>query len=163
MKVGELLKDEALRFLNVGGNLIVTVKFSKAMEMRFTVDEDGVSDVAKEASYFGQPITDCRVLSWSSDGPFVSIMACVENPRFSKSSRALMETAMCIMETYDDLCAEGGIDPTAGEGIDSMERLAEFSGWAEEFEEKYHKDERYSDDFLNLVREYAEDKIKHWI
>ena len=49
MKVGELLKDEALRFLNVGGNLIVTVKFSKAMEMRFTVDEDGVSDVAKEA------------------------------------------------------------------------------------------------------------------
>lgn len=169
MKVCELLSGEALWLMVSKNKLNVTVRFrglfgETAVEVRFPLSKG--EKLNADVRYFGQPVIESKIQGWScnneSEEAELRIEACVDEIRTENCRRReVAETAMCIMETYDDLCAENAIDVTAADG-DSMERLGCFYDWAEEFEGKYRDDERYADDFLNLVREFAEEKIKNW-
>lgn len=72
----------------------------------------------------------------------------------------LMETAMRIQETFDDMFYDNQLNHCniAAEG--SLERLLIFRGWAREFEDQYCNTDKYNDDFLWLSSEFAEAKIK---
>lgn len=172
MRVRELLEGEALWLMLPNDRINVIVRYcgemgAPVMEIKFPMTKG--ETINREIVYFGQPVVESRIHSWTCDGMGAGatnlyIVAWVDTPSHGEESRkrrALMETAMCIMETYDDMCAEKCIDPTAADE-DTIERLGLFSGWAEEFEAKYRKESRYEDDFLNLVREFAEGKIKSY-
>lgn len=72
----------------------------------------------------------------------------------------LMETAMRIQEVFDDMWFSHHINPDKVDETDSMERLQIFKEWTREFEDKYRDTERYEEDFIELSREFAEEKIK---
>lgn len=72
----------------------------------------------------------------------------------------LMETAMRIQETFDDMSYAHHVNPDKVDATDSLERLQMFRDWAREFENRYCDTERYEDYFLELSQEFAEAKIK---
>lgn len=72
----------------------------------------------------------------------------------------LMETAMRIQEVFDDMWFSQHVNPDKVDATDSLERLQIFRDWAREFEDKYYGTDRYEDDYLELSREFAEEKIK---
>lgn len=72
----------------------------------------------------------------------------------------LMETAMRIQEVFDDMWYTQHVNPDITDYYGSMERYHLFRDWAREFEDKYYGTDRYKDDFLELSREFAEEKIK---
>lgn len=72
----------------------------------------------------------------------------------------LMETAMRIQEVFDDLWYTHRVSPKIIDYYGMAERYNLFCDWAIVFENKYCGTERYSDDWLELSREFAEAKIK---
>lgn len=72
----------------------------------------------------------------------------------------LMETAMRIQEVFDDMWYAQHVNPDITDYYGSIERYTLFRDWAREFEDKYYGTDRYEDDFLELSREFAEEKIK---
>ena len=78
----------------------------------------------------------------------------------SLKENLLMETAMRIQEVFDDMWFSQHINPDKVDTTDTMERLQIFRDWARKFENKYYGTDRYEDDFLELSREFAEEKIK---
>ena len=72
----------------------------------------------------------------------------------------LMETAMCIMEIFCDMHMSQHVNPDKVDQTDSIERLHIFRDWAREFEDVYYGTERYIDDFIDFIDEYATSKIK---
>ena len=76
-----------------------------------------------------------------------------------RTTYALMETAMMIQEMYDDMYIAQQINPDKVGYCDPYDIRDCMIDWACEFEDKYHDDERYEDDYTGFVREYAEKKI----
>lgn len=78
----------------------------------------------------------------------------------------LMETAMCIMETYRDMLNRKEISSEAWESkfctgeLDSIALLRLFRDWAREFENIYYDTDEYADDYLGLVETFATAKLK---
>ena len=71
----------------------------------------------------------------------------------------LMETAMCIMETFCVMYYEYRISEDRVHSMGSLERLQLFCSWAREFEDKYAGTEEYENDFLGLIDKFATEKI----
>ena len=71
----------------------------------------------------------------------------------------LMETAMRIMEIFDDMSYACQVDPDKVDSMGSIERLQLFGNWAREFEELYYDTDKYNDDFIELSDKFAQKKI----
>ena len=84
----------------------------------------------------------------------------IVDKRAEEQENLLMETAMRIQEVFDDMWFSQHINPDKVDATDTIERLQIFRDWAREFEDKYYGTDRYEDDFLELSREFAEEKIK---
>ena len=84
----------------------------------------------------------------------------IVDKRARERENLLMETAMRIQEVFDDMWYTQHVNPDITDYYGSMERYHLFCDWAREFEERYCDTERYTDDFLELSREFAEEKIK---
>ena len=72
----------------------------------------------------------------------------------------LMETAMRIMEIFDDMMFTHKLNPDLVDNYGSIERLQLFTDWAREFEETYYGTTEYEDDYLELSDHYAQRKLK---
>lgn len=84
----------------------------------------------------------------------------IVNKKAKEQENLLMETAMRIQEVFDDMWFSQHVNPDKVDATDTIERLQIFRDWAREFEDKYYGTDRYEDDFLELSREFAEEKIK---
>ena len=84
----------------------------------------------------------------------------IVDKRAKEQENLLMETAMRIQEVFDDMWFSQHVNPDKVDATDTIERLQIFRDWAREFEDKYYGTDRYEDDFLELSREFAEEKIK---
>lgn len=84
----------------------------------------------------------------------------IVDKKVREQENLLMETAMRIQEVFDDMWYAHQINPDTTDYFGYSERYTLFCDWAKKFEERYCDTERYTDDFLELSREFAEEKIK---
>ena len=74
--------------------------------------------------------------------------------------RALMETAMRIMDIYDEMVYSQRLNPDKLYSVDYMEKLQLFTTWALEYEEEFFGTQSYEEFYLDHTEEVFITKLK---
>ena len=74
--------------------------------------------------------------------------------------RALMETAMRIMDIYGEMVYSQHLNPDKLDSVDYMEKLQIFTTWALEYEETFFETDGYENFYLDHTEEYFTAKLK---
>ncbi len=74
--------------------------------------------------------------------------------------RALMETAMRIMDIYDEMVYSQHLNPDKLDSMDYMEKLQLFTTWALEYEEEFFGTQSYEELYLDHTEEIFTTKLK---
>ena len=73
---------------------------------------------------------------------------------------ALMETAMRIMDIYDDMSYAHNLNPDKTDSVDFMKKLSVFRDWAREYEYKFYGTEGYETFWLESTENYFTPLLK---
>ena len=74
--------------------------------------------------------------------------------------KALMETAMRIMDIYDEMVYSQHLNPDKLDSVDYMEKLQLFTTWALEYDETFFGTDGYENFYLDHTEEYFTAKLK---
>lgn len=77
-----------------------------------------------------------------------------------RRERALMETAMRIMDIYGEMMYSHHLNPDKLDSVDYVEKLQLFTTWALEYEEEFFETDDYEGDYLNHTEEIFTKKLK---
>jgi len=76
-----------------------------------------------------------------------------------RRERALMETAIRIMDIYGEMMYSHHLNPDRVDSVDYAERLQLFTTWALEYEEEFFGTDDYEGDYLNHTEEIFTKKL----
>ncbi|MBP3783829.1 MAG: hypothetical protein J6I68_11340 [Butyrivibrio sp.] len=74
--------------------------------------------------------------------------------------RALMETAMRIMDVYGEMVYSQYLSPDKLDSVDYMEKLQLFTTWALEYEEEFFETDDYENNYLDHTEKVFIAKLK---